>query len=118
MPGDRLRSPSIHFRLQAKLGRMSRSQLRFDMFDVPRLGDEARRAHKLASLYHRGQELAWDGHAVLAELVARHGGVAIADEKKAALARVFGVIMWGELAAWKISLQLADEIVPLEAKMA
>src|SRR5262249_52611380 len=98
---------------------MRRSQIRFDMFDAPRLADEVRRAHKLASLYHRGQELAWDGRAVLAELVARHGGgVALAEEKKAALAHVFGVIMWGELAAWKISLQLADQIVPLEPKMA
>src|SRR5215470_12704082 len=97
---------------------MRRSQIRFDMFDAPRLADEARRAHKLATLYHRGQELAWDGRAVLAELVAKHGGVAIADGKKAALARIFGVIMWGELAAWKISLQLGDAIVPLEPKMA
>jgi hypothetical protein len=26
--------------------------------------------------------------------------------------------MWGELAAWKISAQLADELEPLEAKLA
>jgi hypothetical protein len=97
---------------------MARSRIRFDMFDAPRLADEARRAHKLASLYHRGQELAWDGRAVLAELIARHGGIHVPEDKRAALARVFGIIMWGELAAWKISLQLADEIVALEPKMA
>jgi hypothetical protein len=28
------------------------------------------------------------------------------------------MIMWGELAAWKISAQLADRLVPLEAKLA
>src|SRR5262249_51254162 len=42
----------------------------------------------------------------------------IDPDKRAALSKIFGVIMWGELAAWKISLQLADELVPLEAKMA
>src|SRR5262249_18628710 len=63
-------------------------------------------------------ELAWDGRAVLAELVAKHGGIRVPDDKRAALSQVFGIIMWGELAAWKISLQLADEIVPLEPKMA
>src|SRR5262249_4699652 len=97
---------------------MSRSRIRFDMFDAPRLAADARGAQKLGSRYHRGQELAWDGRAVLAELVARHGGVRVPPEKRAALSRVFGLIMWGELAAWKISLQLADEIVPLEPKMA
>jgi hypothetical protein len=31
---------------------------------------------------------------------------------------VLAIIMWGELAAWKIAAQLADELVPLEARMA
>src|SRR5262249_31085760 len=35
-----------------------------------------------------------------------------------ALAAVYGPILWGELAAWKISAQLADRLEPLEAKMA
>jgi hypothetical protein len=95
-----------------------RSNIPFDMFDGARLAEEAQRARKLSSLYHRGQELAWDGREVLAELIARHGGVKVPPEKRAALARIFGIIMWGELAAWKISLQLADAIVPLEPKMA
>jgi hypothetical protein len=88
------------------------------MFDLPCAADEARRARKLESLYHRGQELAWDGRAVLAELVEKHGGIHIPEEKRAALGRIFAVIMWGELAAWKVSAQLADEIVALEPKMA
>ena len=113
MPGGRLRSPSIPFSDHARLYWMARSRIRFDMFDGPRLADAARRAQKLASLYHRGQDLAWDGRAVLAELCAKHGGIHIPDDKRAALARIFGIIMWGELAAWKISLQLADEIVAL-----
>ena len=55
---------------------------------------------------------------MLAELIARHGGLKLPEEKRAALSHVFGIIMWGELAAWKISLQLADRLVDLEPKMA
>ena len=88
------------------------------MFDAPRAAEEARRAHKLAGIYHHGQELAWSGRNVLEELIAKHGPIQIAPEKQAALGRLFAIIMWGELAAWKISAQLADELVPLEAKMA
>jgi hypothetical protein len=95
-----------------------RSKIPFEMFDLSRSADEARRMTKLNNLYHRGQELAWDGRAVLKELLARHGGIRIAPELRAPMARIFGVIMWGELAAWKISAELADQIVPLEARMA
>lgn len=95
-----------------------RSAIPFDMFDLDVTAEEARRAAKLATLYHRGQELAWDGREVLQELLREHGGIQLAPEKRAAMAKIFGVIMWGELAAWKISAELADKLEPLEAKMA
>ncbi|HLU66686.1 MAG TPA: ferritin-like domain-containing protein [Kofleriaceae bacterium] len=95
-----------------------RSEIPFDMFDLARAAEEARRAHKLANIYHRGQELAWSGREVLAELIEKHGPIQIAEDKKRALGRLFAIIMWGELAAWRISAQLADQLVPLEAKMA
>jgi hypothetical protein len=96
-----------------------RSEIPFEMFDLPRAAEEAKRAHKLANIYHRGQELAWGGREVLNELVAKHGGaIEIEPEKRAAIGRLFAIIMWGELAAWRISAQLADHLVPLEAKMA
>src|SRR6266540_2324914 len=94
------------------------SEIPFDMFDAPRAAEEARRASKLAGIYHHGQELAWGGREVMDELIARHGPIRIAADRQAALGRLFAIIMWGELAAWKISAQLADELVPLEAKMA
>src|SRR5581483_8590455 len=34
------------------------------------------------------------------------------------LRRIFNILMWGELAAWKISAELADRLVELPAKMA
>src|SRR5437588_836090 len=98
--------------------RMLRHALPLDMFDHPNAGDEATRARRLEGLYHVGQEKAWNGRAILAELSAKHGPITIPEEKRRALAKVFSIIMWGELAAWKVSAQLAEQIVPLEAKMA
>ncbi len=94
------------------------TQLRYDMFDLTRSADEARRLVKCENIYHRSQVLAWDGKDILGELLARHQGVRVPDDKRGALERVFTIILWGELAAWKISAQLADQLVPLEAKLA
>jgi hypothetical protein len=79
---------------------------------------EARRAKRLESIYHVGQERVWDGREVLAELIAKHGQPRLGDKEKRALSRIFSIIMWGELAAWKISAQLADRLVELEPKLA
>jgi hypothetical protein len=95
-----------------------KTQLRYDMFDLKASAEEARRLNKCANIYHKGQDLAWDGRAVLGELLAEHGGIKVDADKREALKRIFSIIMWGELAAWKISSQLADRLVPLEAKMA
>jgi hypothetical protein len=94
--------------------------LPLDMFVsvTDRSRDEAARARRLEGLYHVGQEKAWDGRKVLAELVAKHGPIRLGDRERRALSKVFSIIMWGELAAWKVSAQLAEQIVPLEAKMA
>jgi hypothetical protein len=94
------------------------SVLPYGMFDLARSAGEARRYERVESIYHRGQDLVWNGREVLASLVEKHGGVRIPDRKRAALAAVFGPILWGELAAWKISAQLADRLEPLEARMA
>ena len=95
-----------------------KTQLRYDMLDMARNAQEAKRFVKCERIYHRSQQLAWDGKDVLATLLKKHGGIHVADDKKAALNRIFAIILWGELAAWKISAQLADRMVPLEAKMA
>ena len=101
-----------------RIAGFGKSELAFDMFDLPRQAADAKRTRKLEAIYHRGQELAWEGKDVLAELIEKHGGVHATPEVQGALAHIFGVILWGELAAWKISAQLADRLVPLEAKMA
>lgn len=101
-----------------KIRRASKTILPYDMFDVERSAEEAKRLVKCERIYHRGQALVWDGREVLSKLMAEHGGVQVEGERKEALRKIFNSIMWGELAAWKISTQLADRLEPLEAKMA
>jgi hypothetical protein len=100
------------------LPRSPGAELPFDMFDTATSDVEARRAHRMENIYHGGQAKVWDGREVLANLIAAHGKPTLPREQRRALGRVFGIIMWGELAAWKISAQLTDRLVPLEAKLA
>lgn len=90
----------------------------YQMFDRAHYGLEAKNARVLERIYHKGQAQSWDGQKVLASLIEAHGTPTMEPEQKAALGRVFSILMWGELAAWRISAELADELEPLEAKMA
>ncbi len=90
----------------------------YDMFDEIRTFKDVDSAKRLERIYHVGQNKAWAGKDVLQGLVAKHGGIHLPEEKQQALSRVFAVILWGELAAWKVSAQLAVELTPLEAKLA
>jgi len=74
---------------------------------------------RLERLYHIGQKNAWDGRAVLKMLLEKHGGIRpLPREKKEAIARIFSVILWGELAAWNVSADIAESLEDVEAKMA
>lgn len=97
---------------------IGKGPLPYDMFEIAREAEVARRAEKLANLYHRGQELIWSGRKVLPELLQKHGGVTLAEPQRSALGAVLNILLWGELAAWKIAAQLADGLVPLEVKLA
>jgi hypothetical protein len=76
------------------------------------------RTNTVARIYHKGHEQAWDGRAVLDELEAKHGGIHFPEDKKAAFAKVASVLLWGELAAWSISADLAVKLEDTPAKMA
>lgn len=99
-------------------GRKRKSEIPYDMFDIARSAKEAKRFAKCEKIYHRGQVLAWDGKETLAMLIEKHGKPSVSPDKQRALGRLFNIILWGELAAWRISAQLADGLEPLEAKMA
>lgn len=120
---------SIPLRLASRLwsSRQAREKARgartdvalpFDMFDEVREAVDQATSARLEGIYHKGQRWAWNGKEVLADLVAQHGGVDLSPEKKQALQGLFAVILWGELAAWKVSADLALHLEPLEAKMA
>lgn len=98
--------------------RMTEGKLPYDMFDLESSATDARRLDRMESIYHRGQALIWNGKELFDSLVQKHGGVRVPKEKHAPMRHVLGSILWGELAAWKISAQLADRLVPLGAKMA
>ena len=73
----------------------------------------------LTGIYHRGQEKIWDGRKILSELVQEHGSPNnMSPETSAALGRIFTMILKGEDAAWKISLQLAAMVDSMPARMA
>jgi hypothetical protein len=76
------------------------------------------RLERLERLYHKGQDLAWDGRKVLSDLVARHGKPRLPAHAKEAALKVLSILLWGELAAWAISADLAERIDDIEAKMA
>ena len=86
---------------------------------VEELEARTQRLAKLENLYHKGQELAWDGREVLDSLVEKHGGVDLPREKREAIGQIFTIIMWGELAAWEVSSYLAEHLRDnTEVKMA
>jgi hypothetical protein len=82
------------------------------------LAEAEAKYQRLERLYHIAQRQSWDGKAVLKDLLAKHGGVKLAPEKKAAIARIFSLILWGELAAWNIAADIAEMLDNTEAKMA
>ncbi|MEW5855021.1 MAG: ferritin-like domain-containing protein [Myxococcota bacterium] len=91
-------------------------------FTPQRAEREATRARKMESIYHVGQLKAWDGRQVLEEALARHptppGGERIPRRQREALAKVFSILMWGEMGAWRVAAQLADQLTDLEQRLA
>tara|TARA_R110002110_G_scaffold247219_2_gene463526 strand:+ start:108 stop:1022 length:915 start_codon:yes stop_codon:yes gene_type:complete len=90
----------------------------YNICDESLLEKEAKSARLLEGIYHKGQTKIWDGNKVLDELLEKHSGITISDEGAVALKNIFSIILWGELVAWKVSLQLGAEIDDFSAKMA
>ncbi len=73
-----------------------KTQIPYDMFSLKRNADEAKRFTKCANIYHKGQELAWDGREVLQMLIEQHNGIRIEPDKRQALERLFAMGPEGE----------------------
>jgi hypothetical protein len=82
--------------------------------------DAEKKTRRLERLYHLTHTHAWDGKSTLAALIEKHGppGSNMPEEIRAPLSRLLTVLMWGELAAWNISADLALGIDDVDAKMA
>lgn len=108
---------SVRRRVTGSHGR-ERQRMPYDLFDHARIGKEARAARNLERVYHIGQERIWDGRDVLAELIEEHGPVQLPEAEADALHRILSLIVWGELAAWKVSAELAAALDGHEARLA
>jgi hypothetical protein len=92
----------------------------YELLEARGARDAQEKTKRLERLYHLTQKHSWDGKAVFGELVEKHGtpGAHMPPEAREALSRVLTVLMWGELAAWNISADLALQIEDVDAKMA
>ncbi len=79
---------------------------------------EATAARRLERIYHTGQARAWDGREVLDSLLEKHGPPKLEGRRLASVGRLLSIIYWGELAAWKVSAELATALGTREARMA
>jgi hypothetical protein len=73
---------------------------------------------RLRRIYEKCAANLWDGPAVFREAVAKHGGIQLDPDKRRALAHPISMLMWGELAAWIVSAELAERLEDPDARMA
>lgn len=73
---------------------------------------------RLRRIYANALRDAWDGPAVFREAMSRHGGIQLDPARRAALAHPISMLMWGELAAWIVSAELAERLEEPDARLA
>jgi hypothetical protein len=77
-------------------------------------GDRA----NLSNIYHKGQKYIWEGELTLDQLIEKHGLPDLTEKQRVSLAKILGLIIWGEYTAWQTSAILAFELDDFHAKMA
>ena len=92
---------------------MKLSQMAKDIYRLP----ESHKA-KLLDIYLEALNKMWDPKLYLDSMVDIFKIKEIPTHEKLALQKILTVILWGELAAWKVSASLADQITELEPKLA
>ena len=101
----------------SRFGRFRRWPAQALVLDEP-LALAERRTSRLRRIYANATRDTWDGEKVFREAVAKHGGIQLEREKREALVRILVVLMWGELAAWYISAELAEGLDDADAQLA
>ncbi len=87
------------------------------LLDEPLALAEAKTS-KLRRIYANAGRDLWDGPALFREVMARHGGIQLDPERRAALAHPISMLMWGELAAWIVAAELAERLDDPDARLA
>lgn len=77
-----------------------------------------RRTSRLRRIYDTCGKQLWDGPAVFREAMERHGGIQADERRREALVYPLSMLMWGELAAWIVSAELAERLEDPDARMA
>jgi hypothetical protein len=101
----------------SRVGAHRRWPSRTILIDEP-LALAEERTSRLRRIYEKCADNLWDGPAVFREAVAEHGGIQLTLEQRQALAHPISIIMWGELAAWIVSAELAERLDDADARMA
>jgi len=73
---------------------------------------------RLRRIYSMATRDAWDGPTVFREAVAKRGGIQLSREKRVALSHLITMLMYGELGAWIVSAELAEQLEEPDAKLA
>ena len=108
---------SVGVAVSARVGRYRTWPDASVMIDAP-LALAEERTSRLRRIYDHGSRDRWDGPAVFRDAVARHGGIQLDDARRSALVHPMTMLMWGELAAWIVSAELAERLDDPDAKMA
>jgi hypothetical protein len=101
----------------ARFGRFRSWPSRALLIDEPLALAEVRTS-RLRRIYANATRDAWDGEAVFRDAVAKHDGIQLERPQREALAKILQVLMWGELAAWYISAELAEGLDDADARLA
>lgn len=76
------------------------------------------KTNRLRGIYEKASRDVWDGPGEFRAAMERHGGIQLSREKREALAYPISMLMWGELAAWIVSAELAERLDDADARMA
>ncbi len=110
-------SRAVVLAVGSRLGRF-RSWPPRDVLITEPLSLAEEKTSRLRRIYAKCAQNLWDGPAVFREAVQKHGGITLPVAQRTALAHIMGTLMWGELAAWIISAELAERLDDPNARMA
>jgi hypothetical protein len=76
------------------------------------------RTSRLRRIYTKAAHGAWDAEELFRDLMSKHGGIKLDPDRRRALSHPLTMLMWGELAAWNVAAELAEQLTDADARMA